>query len=189
VRGAVERAVVLYGRLDILVNNAGIELPVQPLSECSEDDFDRLIAVNLRGVFLGLRYGLPVMVRQGSGSVINTGSAASFVGFAGTGPYVASKHAVAGLTRTAASEVGPSGVRVNAVCPGPVATRMARSLAEGFNPADPEAGLREMAKDTPLQRFADPSEIAAVVRFLASDAASFVNGANWPVDGGIVHSR
>jgi NAD(P)-dependent dehydrogenase (short-subunit alcohol dehydrogenase family) len=185
----VALALETFGRVDVLVNNAGIDLPVKPLAECSEEDFDRLVAINLRGVFLGLRYTLPVMIEQRSGSVINMGSVASFVGFAGTGPYVASKHAVAGLTRTAAAEVGPLGVRVNAVCPGPVETRMSYSLAAGFHPNDPAAGHEEMAQVSPLKRFAQPREIAAVVRFLASDAASFVNGAVWPVDGGTVASR
>jgi len=188
VRGAIELATSSFGRLDILVNNAAIVLPSRPIFECSEEDYDRLMAINLRSVFLGLRYGLPVMIEQHSGSVINTGSAACFFGAAGAAPYHASKHGVLGLTRSAAAEVGRLGVRVNAVCPGPVDTPMNRSFDASFRATGEAAGLHNDAV-SPLGRAGEPKELAVVVRFLASDAASYVNGSAWPVDGGLHSSR
>jgi NAD(P)-dependent dehydrogenase (short-subunit alcohol dehydrogenase family) len=127
VQAYVCEAVDAFGSLDVLFNNAGIEGPVAPVAEYPEDGFDDVIAVNLRGVFLGLRYTLPVMLEQGSGSIVNTGSIASERGLPGTVAYNAAKHAVLGMTRTAAAEVSGSGVRVNAVLPGIVDTRLLRS--------------------------------------------------------------
>jgi 3alpha(or 20beta)-hydroxysteroid dehydrogenase len=186
VQAYVREAVSSFGSLDVLFNNAGIEGPVAQLAEYPEDAFDEVLAVNLRGVFLGLRHTLPVMLRQGSGSIVNTGSIASERGLPGTAAYNAAKHGVLGLTRTAAAETGGSGVRVNAVLPGIVDTRLLRSLLAEMTSDDVETAIASVATIAPVGRAARPEEIAEVVVFLASDAASFVNGVGWPVDGGVL---
>jgi NAD(P)-dependent dehydrogenase (short-subunit alcohol dehydrogenase family) len=189
VRGYVEAAVAEFGGIDVFVNNAGIESVVADVAEYPIEAFDAVFAVNVRGVFLGLRFVLPVMIARGAGAVVNTASMAGLLGLPHTGPYNASKHAVIGLTKTAAAEVARSGVRVNAVCPGVIETRMTRSLARGFNPADPEAGWQAMADLAPVGRFGTPEEVAAVIRFLADSDSSYVTGASWVVDGGTVATR
>src|SRR5262249_29769732 len=143
----------------------------------------RVMAINATGTFLGLKYVLPLMIEQGSGSVINMGSIASRRGLPGTSAYNASKHAMLGLSRAAASEVARHGVRVNCLCVGVIDTRMLRSLAGQFAPDDPEGMLKAIERFTPSLRLGTPEEIASVVRFLASDASSYVNGGNWEVDG------
>lgn len=165
-------------------NNAGIEGRVRPLVEQDEADFDAVTAVNIKGVFLGLKHVLPVMLAQGSGAIVNTASVAGLVGSPGLAPYVASKHAVIGLTRTASGEVAHRGVRVNAICPGPVETRMIRSLEEQ-GAAQGRNDVRERyAASIPLGRYCTADEVAALVLFLCSDAASGITGAALPVDGG-----
>ena len=129
VQGYVQATLDAFGRIDAFHNNAGIEGKVQPIVEVDEAVFDAVMAVNVKGVFLGLKYVLPVMIRQGAGSVVNTASIAGLVGTPGMSAYVASKHAVNGITKVAAGEVGPLGIRVNAVCPGPIATRMVAEIA------------------------------------------------------------
>ncbi len=180
VRGYVERTLASFGRIDVFVNNAGIEGAVAPLVDYPEDTFDRVVAVNVRGVFLGLKYVLPVMQSQRAGVVINTGSTGSHVGATGVAAYVASKHAVLGLTRCAALEVAGDGVRVNAVCPGSTRTRMLQSLAEERGK---QAGL-EFNLATPNGRIAEPDEIAATMLYLASDAARHIVGQSIILDGG-----
>ncbi|MCE3286349.1 MAG: short-chain dehydrogenase/reductase [Steroidobacteraceae bacterium] len=180
VRAYVERTLERHGRIDVFVNNAGIEGAVVPLVDYPEDVFDRVMAVNVRGVFLGLKHVLPVMRAQRSGVVINTGSTGSHVGATGVSGYVASKHAVLGLTRCAALEVASDGVRVNAVCPGSTRTRMLESLADG------RSRQATLAFDlaTPNGRIAEPAEIAATMLYLASDAARHVVGQSIILDGG-----
>ncbi len=185
VKGYVDGTLQAFGRLDAFFNNAGITGPVVPLPEYPEDIFDRVIAVNLRGAYLGLKYVLPVMLRQNAGSIINMSSAAGLIGFAGFAAYVASKHGVIGLTRTAAAEFGSAGIRVNAVCPGPIKSSMMRSLEASINPTNPQAVVEQFLAANPAHRYGDPEEVARVVVFLASERASFVNGAAWAVDGGV----
>lgn len=180
VRRYVERTLEDFARIDVFVNNAGIEGAVVPLVDYPEDTFDRVMAVNVRGVFLGLKYVLPVMQSQRAGVVINTGSTGSHVGATGVAAYVASKHAVLGLTRCAALEVAGDGVRVNAVCPGSTRTRMLQSLAEERGK---QAGL-EFNLATPNGRIAEPDEIAATMLYLASDAARHIVGQSIVLDGG-----
>jgi NAD(P)-dependent dehydrogenase (short-subunit alcohol dehydrogenase family) len=175
-----------FGRIDVLFNNAAIGGTPAPLAECPEELFDDVIAVNLRGIFLGLRYVLPVMLAAGRGSVVNTASMMSFVAHPRRAPYSASKHAILGLTKAAAAEVAGSGVRVNAVCPGPIDTQMSRRITADLDPSDPTGSFERVAAKTPAGRYGRPEEVAAVVRFLASDEASYVNGAAWLVDGGIL---
>ncbi len=180
----VKSALQKFGRIDAFFNNAGIEGKLGPTHEYDEAEFDRIIAVNLKGIFLGLRHVLPVMLSQGQGTVVNTGSIASERGLAGACAYNASKHAVIGLTRTAASEVGPSGVRVNAVMPGVIETPLLEAMLRMMFDGDVEAGKRVLGKVATLNRIGLPTEIGEVVTFLLSDSASFVNGAAWAVDGG-----
>jgi NAD(P)-dependent dehydrogenase (short-subunit alcohol dehydrogenase family) len=184
VRGYADAALSAFGTIDVLVNNAGIEGPVSQLVDYPEDEFDRVLAVNLRGTFLGMRQVLPLMIERRSGSVVNISSIAGERGLQGTAAYIASKHGILGLTRCAAAEVGSTGVRVNAVCAGMTDTRMLRTICEGYAPDDPAGMLDACAASSPAARLASPDEIASVIMFLCSDAASFVNGAAWAVDGG-----
>ncbi len=180
----VQHTLDAYGAIDCFFNNAGIEGTVVPIVDYDEAVFDAVIAVNLKGVFLGLRHVLPVMLRQGRGAVVNTASTAGLVGSPGLSAYVASKHGVLGLTRSAAGEVGAAGVRVNAVCPGPTDTRMIHSLVQQSSPGDLAAGTARYQASIPLGRYATVDEIADVVLFLCSDMASSVTAAHFVVDGG-----
>ncbi len=184
VAGYVAGALQKFGRIDAFFNNAGIEGKLGPTHEYEEAEFDKIIAVNLKGIFLGLRHVLPVMLRQGRGTVVNTGSIASERGLAGACAYNASKHAVIGLTRTAASEVGAKGVRVNAVMPGVIDTPLLEAMLRMMFKGDVDAGKRVLGKVATQDRIGLPEEVGEVVTFLLSDAASFVNGAAWAVDGG-----
>ena len=180
----VKAAVDAYGRVDCFFNNAGIEGTVAPVAEYDEDVFDAVIGVNVKGVFLGLRHVLPVMIAQGRGAVVNTGSIAGLVGTPGMGAYVASKHAVLGLTKAVSGEVARQGVRVNAVCPGPVDTRMIHAIEAMIDPADANAVGARYQGSIPLGRYSTVEEIANMVLFLCSDLASGVTGAQYVVDGG-----
>ncbi|MBW8268139.1 SDR family NAD(P)-dependent oxidoreductase [Caldovatus aquaticus] len=184
VQGYVQAALDAFGAIDCFHNNAGIEGRIAPTAEYDEAVFDAVMAVNVKGVFLGLRHVLPVMIRQGRGAVVNTASIAGLVGTAGMPAYVASKHAVIGLTKVAAGEVGPLGIRVNAVCPGPIATRMVQDIARQVSPNNPESVEERYAAAIPLRRYGTPEEVANVVLFLCSDLASNVTGAQYVVDGG-----
>lgn len=181
----VDAAIQRFGRIDVLFNNAGIEGRVAPLEEQEVAMFDKVIAINVRGTYLGLRCVLPHMYRAGAGSVINMSSVAGLRGSAGVLPYVTSKHAVTGMTRTAALEAAKHGVRVNSVHPSPVNTRMMRSLESGFDPADADAARKGMEQAIPLGRYGESDDIANLVLFLASDESSFITGAQHRVDGGM----
>jgi NAD(P)-dependent dehydrogenase (short-subunit alcohol dehydrogenase family) len=181
VRETVER----FGRIDVFFNNAGIEGKVAPLVDQKIEDFDRVMAVNVRGAFLGLQHVLPVMTGQKSGSIINMSSIAGLKGSPNVAPYITSKHAIVGLTRAAAIEAAPAGVRVNSVHPSPVNTRMMRSLEEGFSPGQGDAVKGQLAASIPLGRYGESADIAALVLFLASDEAAFITGGQYPVDGGM----
>jgi NAD(P)-dependent dehydrogenase (short-subunit alcohol dehydrogenase family) len=184
VQAYVKAALDAYGAIDCFFNNAGIEGTVVPTAEYDEAVFDAVIGVNLKGVFLGLRHVLPVMLRQKRGTVVNTASVAGLVGTPGMPAYVASKHGVIGLTKTASGEVGRHGVRVNAVCPGPVDTRMIHSLEAQLDPKDPASVGKRYQASMPTGRYTTPAEIANVVLFLCSDLAGNITGAQYVVDGG-----
>ena len=184
VQGYVKAAVAAFGRIDCFFNNAGIEGQVVPIQEYDEDVFDQVIAVNLKGVFLGLRHVLPVMLKQGGGTVVNTASVAGLFGGPGMPAYVASKHAVLGLTKVASADVAGHGIRVNAVCPGPVETRMMRSLEAQRNPNDPGAIAEAMRAGMPTGRYTLPEEVANMVLFLCSELSGNVTGTQFVIDGG-----
>src|SRR5215510_6036077 len=184
VQGYVKAALDAYGAIDCFFNNAGIEGKWAHTAEHDEDAFDQVIAVNVKGVFLGLRHVLPVMLQQKRGAIVNTASVAGLVATPGMPAYVASKHAVIGLTKTAAGEVARQGVRVNAVCPGPVDTRMIHSLEAQLNPANPASVGDRYQASLPLGRYGTAQEVANVVLFLCSDLASNVTGAQYVIDGG-----
>lgn len=181
VRATIDR----FGRIDVFFNNAGIEGKVAPLEQQDTAVFDQVIAINVRGAYLGLKHVLPHMYRAGHGSVINTSSVAGLNGSADVLPYVTSKHAVTGMTKVAALEAARHGVRVNSVHPSPVNTRMMRSLEAGFDPNDAEAAKAAMEKAIPLGRYGEPGDIANLVLFLASDESSFITGAQYRIDGGM----
>ncbi len=178
VEEAIDVALGLEGRLDIAHNNAGIEGPLAKLPNVSVEDFERVVSINLKGVFLGLKHQIPVMAENGGGSIINTASVAGLVANQGASPYSAAKHGVVGLTRTAAAEWARKGVRVNAVCPGWTKTPMVERVDE-WNPKVKEGYKARV----PAGRLGDPEEVAALVVFLAGDEAAYVNGAALPIDG------
>jgi NAD(P)-dependent dehydrogenase (short-subunit alcohol dehydrogenase family) len=184
VQAYVQRALGLWGAIDCFHNNAGIEGRIASIAEFDEAVFDQVMAVNVKGVFLGMRHVLPVMLKQGRGAVVNTASVAAMFGTPGMSAYVASKHAVAGLTKVAAGEVGASGIRVNAVCPGPIDTRMIHDISKQVSPNNPGAVEARYAGSIPMRRFGTAEEVANVVLFLCSDLAGNVTGSQYVVDGG-----
>ena len=181
VKAMVNATVDTYGRLDCAYNNAGIEGQVAPTDSYADDMFDKVIAVNLTGVWLCMKYEIPRLLEQGGGAIVNTASGAGLIGVAGLSAYVASKHGVIGLTKTAALEYAKSGIRVNAVCPGLIQTPMVERLTAG----QPQLGEALVAME-PVGRTGKPEEIAESVVWLCSDAASFVTGHAMSVDGGFV---
>ena len=185
VKSYVQAALDRFGRIDVFFNNAGIEGNVAPLEQQDIAMFDKVIAINVRGAYLGLKHVLPQMYKAGSGSVINTSSVAGLSGSAGVLPYVTSKHALTGMTKVAAIEAASHNVRVNSVHPSPVNTRMMRSLEAGFGPDDAAAAKATMEKAIPLGRYGESGDIANLVLFLASDESSFVTGAQYRIDGGM----
>jgi NAD(P)-dependent dehydrogenase (short-subunit alcohol dehydrogenase family) len=181
VEAMVAKAVEAYGRLDCAFNNAGISSSMATTAECSEENFDRTIAINLKGVWLCMKYEIPEMLKHGGGSIVNTASTAGLVGFNGLPAYTASKGGVIQLTRTAALEYATQNIRVNCVCPGVVNTPMiARFLDTSTYTA------AQMSAAQPLGRMGEPEEIAEAVVWLCSDAAAFVTGHPMVVDGGSV---
>lgn len=181
--GVIQQA---HGGLDVLINAAGIEGEPGPLWEQSVEAFESVMRVNATGTFLALRACLPLLcARAGARAIVNVASTAGILGLPGMAPYVASKHAVVGLTRAAASEAARWGICVNAVCPGPTSGRMIESIERGVRPADPGRVRAIYEAAIPLKRYGHPSEIAAIVAFLASPAASYLTGAIIPVDGGM----
>lgn len=179
VRALVERAVARFGRLDVAVNNAGVEGELGPVSEQTVEKYESTFATNVLGTLLALKHEMRVMLAQGSGSIINLSSVAGKVGMPGASVYVASKHAVEGLTKTAALEGAAAGVRVNAVAPGPVATDMFERFTGGSD--DVKGSLID---SIPAKRAADAEEIAQTILFLASDKARYLTGQSIGVDGG-----
>jgi NAD(P)-dependent dehydrogenase (short-subunit alcohol dehydrogenase family) len=191
VQSYVDAAVERHGGIDVFVANAGIEGEIHPIPDYPVDVFDRVLAVNVRGVWLGLKYAIPAMSDRGGGSIIITSSTAGIRGSKGMSAYVTSKHAVIGLMRTAAVECAPMGVRVNCVNPAPIETRMMRSIEEmavsapGSLSSTVDEAKRASAARIPLQRYGNPEEVGNMMLFLASDESSFCTGGVYMVDGGI----
>ena len=177
----VSRTVEEFGGLDVAFNNAGIEGTPAPTHECTPENWQRTLAVNLTGVWSCMRHEIPAMLERGGGSIVNCSSVAGLVGFATSPAYVASKHGVVGLTKTAALEYAEAGIRVNAVCPGVIATEM----IERFTGGRPEAAAALIATE-PVGRLGRPEEIADAVVWLCSDRSSFITGQAIAVDGGFV---
>jgi NAD(P)-dependent dehydrogenase (short-subunit alcohol dehydrogenase family) len=176
----VQRTVSEFGRLDAAFNNAGVMAHIAPIAESSRDDWDRVIGVNLRGVWSCMQHELRVMERHGSGAIVNNASVGALTGNPGIASYIASKHGVVGLTRTAALEYIKRGIRVNAVNPGLIDTQVARDVVNGD-----EQAYAEIAKHVPLGRAGKPEEIASTVLWLCSPAASYIVGHALTVDGGM----
>lgn len=181
VAAMVHVALSQYGRLDILFNNAGIEGEQAPTADATLDNWERVIAINLKGVFLGMKHGIRAMLERGGGSVINNASVAGLVGFAGIPAYCASKGGVVQLTRTAAIEYATQGVRINCLCPGVIDTPMVDRFTHGQREA-----AEQMQALEPVGRLGTAREVSELALFLASDRSSFITGAVIPVDGGFV---
>ncbi len=180
-------AATRFGGIDCLVNNAGIEGPIGALDEAPDEAFDLVMAVNVKGVFLGIKAAIPAFRKRGAGAIVNLASVAGVIGEPAIGPYVATKHAVIGLTKSVASGYGAEGIRANAVCPAPIDTRMMSALETGLAPGE-EASVRALLEQRiPLGRYGTADEVAAVIAFLASDDASYVSGSIYTVDGGMTN--
>ena len=184
VLGYVRAAVDAFGTIDVFYNNAGVEGEVKPITDYSLEAFRRVIDVNVTGVFLGLKHVLPVMLKQDKGSIINTASIAGLIGSPQLAVYSASKHAVIGLTKSAAWECTGTGVRVNCICPGLIDSRMLSAILQGRNGGNAPVPTEKIVERIPARRLGLASEVASVVAFLASDEASYVSGSAYTVDGG-----
>ena len=180
----VQAGIDEFGGVDILFNNAGIEGEVVSLEQYPEETFDRVLSVNVKGAWLGMKHVADAMRMRGGGVIVNTSSVAGLGGTPNLIAYGASKHAVIGMTKTAAIELAPAGIRVNAICPSPIETPMMRSIEAGVAPDDPEAIKKSIAESMPLGRYGEPDEVAALVAFLASDDANYITGGIYPIDGG-----
>ena len=180
----VRAAVAKFGTIDIFYNNAGIEGDVRPITEYALESFRRVLDVNVVGVFLGIKHVLPVMLKQNKGSIINTASIAGLMGSPLIAVYSASKHAVIGLTKSAAWECTGTGVRVNCVCPGLIDSRMLSTIIQGRSPGNAPTPNDKLVERIPARRLGQASEVASIVAFLASDEASYVSGSHYTVDGG-----
>jgi NAD(P)-dependent dehydrogenase (short-subunit alcohol dehydrogenase family) len=179
VKAALDKAVEAFGRLDVAFNNAGSEQPVTATADLTEDEWDRVVSINLRSVFLCMKYQVPLLLKHGGGSIVNTSSGAGVKGFAGQAAYSAAKHGVIGLTKAAALDYAKFNIRVNAVCPGIIDTPMMQRFTEGTS-----EGRERVIAQEPVGRMGTPEEIAEAVLWLCSDTAGFVIGHALVIDGG-----
>jgi NAD(P)-dependent dehydrogenase (short-subunit alcohol dehydrogenase family) len=179
IAAALDKTIDAFGRLDFAFNNAGIEYDIKPAAEVTQEEWDRIIDIDLRGIFLAMKHEIPLMLKQGGGAIVNTSSGAGVKGFKGGAAYVAAKHGVVGLTKAAALDYAAMNVRINAICPGIIDTPMMDRFSGGT-----EEGRRAVIAQEPIGRMGTPEEIAATVVWLCSDAAAFVVGHAMVVDGG-----
>jgi NAD(P)-dependent dehydrogenase (short-subunit alcohol dehydrogenase family) len=179
----INETVQVFGKIDIFFNNAGIEGIVKPIVDYPEEIFDKVIAINVKGMWLGNKYALPQM--KDGGSIIMTSSVAGILGSSNMSAYIISKHAIVGIMRSAAIEVAPRKIRVNTVHPSPVNNRMMRSIEKGASAGDAADVQKEFEAIIPLKRYAEPEEIAKLVLFLASDDSQFITGTTYVIDGGL----
>jgi NAD(P)-dependent dehydrogenase (short-subunit alcohol dehydrogenase family) len=179
VKAALDQTFDAFGRLDIAFNNAGVEQPVGPAAEVSEEEWDRILDINLRGVFLCMKHEIPLMLRQGGGAIINTSSGAGVTAVKGQAAYTAAKHGVIGLTKAAALDYAQANLRINAVCPGIIDTAMMQRFT-----GDSAEGRQRVIGQEPVGRMGTPEEIAGAVLWMCSDAAAFVVGHALVIDGG-----
>jgi NAD(P)-dependent dehydrogenase (short-subunit alcohol dehydrogenase family) len=181
VKASIDKTVSTFGRIDFAYNNAGIEGAQSLTADTTEENWDRVIDINLKGIWLCMKYQIPIMLKQGGGSIVNCASIAGLVGFQGIAPYDASKHGVIGLTQTAALEYAKQNIRINAVCPGVIKTPMIDRFTKGSAEVE-----KQFAASEPIGRLGQPEEIASAVMWLSSGASSFVTGQALAVDGGWV---
>lgn len=184
VKAYVDDTVGKFGKIDGFFNNAGVEGTTKPIEEYPTDTFDLVFNVNVRGAYFGLKYVLPVLKKQGFGAVVNMASGAGLMGSPGMLAYIGSKHALIGMTKVAALETASAGVRVNAVAPGVINTRMMRQIEENTLPGQGEEATKAFSAAVPMGRYGEPEEVANVVSFLLSDDASYVTQSIYTVDGG-----
>ncbi len=181
----ISTALDKFGSIDALFSNAGTEGTIAPITDYPLESFDKVIAVNVRGVWLSLHYGIPAIAKSGGGSIMITSSIAGLKGFAGLGAYVTSKHAVVGMMRSAVLEASPQKVRINCIHPSPIETRMMRSIESGAAPDAPGAAKTSFENMIPIGRYGLPEEVAETALFLASDDSRFCTGGRYSVDGGM----
>jgi NAD(P)-dependent dehydrogenase (short-subunit alcohol dehydrogenase family) len=179
IRAVTALACERFGRIEFAVNNAGVESRLGPVQEAGDEEFERVMGVNVRGTWLAMKHQIPHMLQHGGGSIVNTASTAGVTGIAGVALYTASKHAIVGLTKAAALELAASKIRVNAVAPGPVRTGLLSRMLDG------KLSLEQVAAQVPMARISEPAEIAEAIVWLSGDAASFVTGHTLIVDGGM----